>query len=404
MKFKTTSQVFSDLLTAAVAHSTKNSASIGGFFLLEVKDGRLTVKAECVGSGFKGSIAVKSEEDGSVCVVADKLQSFVAQIAQMGDVEISVKTTEKNTMIVESTQTMPKTKISLRTRGADTFPESKECPAEKWGEVEVGLFATALQHVAVVADKENPLEIRKSVHIEQSVKPNEETGADETVLTFVATNGRSLGTESYALKDGKSIPELKAINIPSTSVPKILAITGKDDKGGTDEPATAGIAVHDGKVFFKVGDIEIYISLYSDNYCSWERVIPVDTPETPIRWIELDEKEFSRTLALAGITADAKSKMVTIDFSTEGTKVSSMNEDKDFTEQVMDLKVEGNPISFNFNRNLLTVALKGLEGPKEPGDVPVKIGCRSSVTSVLLKRVDGKGPLYVIMPMVDSAV
>lgn len=397
MKFNVDAKTFSAMLATAAAHSTRNAASITGFFRIKAEENGIIIGASCPTSDFEGHIIAEIEEQGDVAVIADKLQAIASLISTSTVETLEISSTSAGKIsIKDADNKMKGFKALLRTRSADTFPKFPECPDEKWGKIDAELLSNAISHIAPIADKASEqMEVRKSFHIEQTVRDNEITGDEETVLTFVATNGRSLGTESYVIDSEDSIPEFSSANLPAANMNKILGVIGREAKDGTK----IGFAVNDGKVFVRTETSVMAMGLYSGQYCAWNRVIPQDTPESPLKWIEVNEKDLYQALSIIAVAIDEKSRKITFEISDGKIDLFAANVDGDQVEQSVEANVTDIDIKTGINKDLIIPCLKGLEGVKSSAVNPIKIGVRNGKSAIVIRRTDNVGPLYVVMPM-----
>lgn len=397
MKFNVDAKLFSAMLATAAAHSTRNAASIGGFFRIKAEGDSITIGASCQISDFEGKILADIVEPGDVAVVADKLQAIASLISTSTVETLEVGTTNTGKLsLKDADNKMKGFKAILRTLSAEKFPKFPECPENKWGKIDAELLANAISHISPIADKGNEqLEIRKAFHIEQNVRTNDETGEEETVLTFVATNGRSLGTESYVIDSEDAIPEFVSANLPAAFMNRILSVIGREAK----DAIKVGFAFHEGRVFVRTETSIMAMSLFNDKYCAWNRVIPQDTPETPLKWAEVNEKELYQALSIIAVATDEKTRKITFEFSDNKIDMYGANTDGDEVEQSVEAQVSDINIKMGINKDLIIPCLKGLEAAKASAVNPIKIGLRNDKSAIVIRRMDNVGPLYVVMPM-----
>lgn len=402
MKFTVSSKPLSELLSSASLHTCKLSSnqSISDFFLLKAENNLISVSASSPSSSFVGSLPAEVAEDGQICVIFDKLQALVSQVAQMDNATLEFSTKDNTISIVN---TSCKLKGSLKTRKGEEFPDIELCLEEDWGKIEAVPFVTALQHVSPIVERSKDTSVVKSVvHVEHGVKHNDSTKEDEYILTFVATDGRALGTESYITSEGKNIPHSAPFNILNSSIPKIINIlTNNIDPA--DISKTVDIAVRNGKLFIRNGLQIASFELIDATYPNWKRVIPVDSPSSPITWIEADAKSLYKSLTLVDITSDIKYHKTELSICDKSLSLSSVNQDKGWIEQTFDFKNENDkiiePITLYFNNNILRACLKELTETKKNGEAKIKLGITTKTGPTIFRRLDNSGALYVVMPM-----
>lgn len=399
MKFSVSSKPLSELLSSASLHTNKLSSnqSISDFFLLKAENNLITVFSSSPTSSFIGSIPAEVSEEGKICVIFDKLQALVSQVAQMDNATLEFSTKNNDISIVN---TSCRLKGSLKTRNAKDFPSVAVCLDEDWGKIEAVPFAIALQHVSPIVEKSKDPNIVKSVvHVETEIEHNESTNKDDCMLTFVATDGRALATESYIASEGETIPNFAPFNIPNSAIPKIIDILTKNIDSNISK--LVDVAIRNGRLFIR-NDLQIAsFELTDAQYPNWRRVIPVDLPSSPISWIEIDAKSLYKSLSLVDITSDIKSHKTELSISNESISLSSVNQDKGWLEQTFDFKNDKNiePIDLYFNNNILRACLKGLTDTKNNDKTEIKFGFTTKTGPTIFRRPDNSGALYVVMPM-----
>ncbi len=339
MEFKVNSKELEKLLTKIIpAVPTRTPMSILENFLLEIKDGALTINATDLEISMKSSINIVSEENISIVVPA-KLTHEI--LKSLGDTTVYFEITQNG-------------KLNLKTDNGEysiSYLDAQEFP-------EIPTFPTDVDDIYEVTmnglDLKNALDITSFAMSKEEMRPammGTYLEFESEGLRFVATDGHRLvnllkKNIKADINDQYVIPE-KAISV----LQKIL--DEKDIK----------IFLSKTHMSFKLNDIELITRLIGQKYPDYKSVIPLEN-EFELKLKTKDIHTAIKRMMLFSSTSSTKR----VKFAITENNLEISAEDVDMgnsgKESVM-CEYNGSPIEIGFNSQYVNDILSHLTSEKE---------------------------------------
>jgi DNA polymerase-3 subunit beta len=198
-------------------------------------------------------------------------------------------------------------------------------------------------------------------------------------LEVVATDGRRLARAVHAVPTGPAT-ELKVIvgTKPLSLVARL----------STDPAAMVDVAVHDRRVFFRVGPTLLSSRLIDGAFPPYEQVIPPPSA----KGFQLKVDRFVTALRRASLLTTREMRSVTIELQPNRLVLSSRAPEVGEAKVELEIAYEGEPEKLGFNPDYLLDALKVMDPARD---------VRFEVTSQRLpgKLSDGGEYVYVVSPV-----
>lgn len=200
-------------------------------------------------------------------------------------------------------------------------------------------------------------------------------------LELVTTDGHRLGYTKAELEN--SSDDIKII-IPRKTVHELQKLLRDSDD-------IASVEVNDNQVVFKFSSLELITKIIEGKFPDYRKVIPIDNT------INLKIKKDELQAALAGVSVlmSDKFKGVKINLKENNLILSSQNEKKEYSEEVMTVDYSGDELDTGFNVNYILEFLNSIENKSEN----VIISLSDSNSSALFTIEGDIQYKYVVMPM-----
>ncbi len=263
-----------------------------------------------------------------------------------------------------------KSKFSLATLPADTYPNSKPLQPDREFLLPQGMlrdlfartsFAMAQQDVRFYLNG-------MLMHVQ-----------DEQV-SMVATDGHRLALtiHPFAMTEGEPVQVI----IPRKGVLELLKILEDSD----DE---VRIAIGGGHIRFELPKLTFTSKLIDGNYPDYARVIP-DHPEHEL---VVDCAQFKQSLSRVAILANDNNKGVRLELSPNEFRIRAHNPEQEEAEEELDARYEGDDLEIGFNVSYLLDTINAIATSS------VRLRFIDSSSSCLITAMDDDSTKYVIMPM-----
>lgn len=198
-------------------------------------------------------------------------------------------------------------------------------------------------------------------------------------LEVVATDGRRLARVVHAVPTGPT-QELKVI-----VGTKPLSLVGRLS---TDDAAMVDVAVHERRIFFRVGRALLSSRLIDGAFPPYEQVIPQPSP----KGIDVKVEPLATALRRASLLTTREQRSVTVELASNRLVLSSRSADVGEAKVELEVPYTEAPEKLGFNPDFLLDALKVMDPQRT---------VRFEVTSTRApaKLTDGAEYVYVVSPV-----
>lgn len=238
------------------AISTRSQLPILLNFLIEAKEGKLTISATDLEIGISVDIPAKTEEEGAVTVPS---KTFVEIVGTISSDKITLETTPEGLVLIGQ-----KEKTTFQTAPADEFPKLYEDKGKQimvlGGEVAGSDFSRVV--FAASPDSERPAL--------SGVLVREEDGG----FLLVATDGYRLSLKKNALKTAKKTQsdEVVSMLVPSRVIKELVQMEKETGEGDVVVYASK----EKNQIIFSRNDTTLVGRLIEAEFPNYEKIIPAD--------------------------------------------------------------------------------------------------------------------------------
>ncbi|MDO8583110.1 MAG: DNA polymerase III subunit beta [bacterium] len=284
------------------AISTRSQLPILLNFLIEAKDGKLSISATDLEIGIIAEIPAKIEEEGVVTIPA---KTFSELISATSSGKITLETSEEGLVLKGD-----KIKTVFQTSPSEDFPK---------------LYEEKGQQILVLGKETIEKDFSKVVF---SASPDSERPALSGVLIkeesdgflLVATDGYRLSLKKQALKNVKKnlegkVQELISMLIPSRVIRELIQM-GKDSEGGD---VAAFASKEKNQIIFICADITLIGRLIEAEFPKYEKIIPTEFSTKTV----FDRQEIQKAIKSGYVFARQTAGIVKISVGKEKIVVSA---------------------------------------------------------------------------------
>lgn len=244
------------LLFVNHAISTRSQLPILLSFLIEAKDGRLSVSATDLEIGIIVEVSAKIEKEGAIAVPAKTLTELIGAFPLD---KIVLETTKEGLML-----TGEKTKTVFQTAPTEDFPKLYE---EKGQQVLTLKKETAMKDFSKVV-------FAASQDLERPALSGVLIKEEEEGFLLVATDGYRLSLKKHALKNMKKekTKELISMLVPARVIKELVQVE-KEIGGGDVQTYTSK---EKNQIIFLQNDTTLVGRLIEAEFPNYEKIIPTD--------------------------------------------------------------------------------------------------------------------------------
>lgn len=364
MQIKVTkSNLESNLNTLIRIISPQPQLPILSCLLLEAKDNQITISATDLNIGIKTNLYGEVLKEGKVAIPAKIFLESIKSLGK-GDLDLSL---EELTLKVKSA----KSKTNIQCQQSDDFPLFPTLP-ELTSEFETSKLKVIEKYVSFSTSLDQARLILTTLLFRKT----------EEGLKIVGTDGFRLSVLNLA---NGSMLDQKEFLIANKAFNEIVKISDTQ----TQEKVQFEVSNELKQVFFKIGNVELFIRLIEGNYPPFEKIIPSGFEITGT----FDGEEFDNILKQAMVFAREVSNIVTLEFSNGKMKIIANASSKGNYEGEINVEMaEGQETKISFNAKYLQDFLKNIK-PKR-----VWIGLNDGLKPAMFKEVDNDFYEYVVMP------
>jgi DNA polymerase-3 subunit beta len=347
----------------------RNTIPILGNVLIRAEKGKLRLKATDLDLEVIETVAAEVSPGGATTVPAHMFYEIVRKLPEGTQVVIEASGDRAILSIRAG-----KSRFTLQTLPESDFPD---------------LAAGEMSHSFKVANAD----LKRLIDKTQFAISTEETryylngiylhsagSAKSATLRAVATDGHRLAQVELPLPEGAS--GMPGVIVPRKTVAEMQRLIEDND-------GEVAIELSSGKIRFTVGDVVLTSKLIDGTFPDYSRVIPAGNDKELV----VEKKDFEAAVDRVSTVSSERGRAVKLSLTGGRLVLSVTNPDSGSATEELEVDYKADALDIGFNsRYLLDIAAQ-IEG-----DVAVlKLADPGSPT--LIQDKNGKGALYVLMPM-----
>jgi len=334
-------------------------------FLLEAKDGVLSIRATNLDLGVEVTLPVKIFEPGVIALPGSVLFGFVMGLPD-----------EKNITIESvggiATISIKNISTNINTQDSSDFPSIPRIGREE------GVLNQVNSHDIVSGFKSSWFSAATS-----SVKPELSSVcvfSDNETMFFVATDSFRLAEKVIQTKKHK---EFKNVLIPVKNIPELIRIL-EDVDGVLD------VITNKNQIAFISEGLYITSRVIDGIFPDYKQIIPKE----PTTEIVILKEDLLQNLKLANIFSDTFNQ-INISISPKEKKIGLKTKNQNIGEHkgFIDGVIKGEELSINFNYKYLIDGFQSIHSDS------VSLGFSGLNKPMVIRGVSDKSFLYLVMPM-----
>ena len=374
MKFTVSSSALLSLLaTTGKVISNKSSLPILEYFLMELKDGKLTVTTSDLETTLIGSITVDNIEQEGVIAAPGKL--MLDSLKEFPEMPLSI---EVNDTTWEIKITWNSGHLSIPGASAVSYPSVQTLGAEcKTITLDVDLLVGGISKTIFATADDEMRPVMNGVYFDFK----------EDSLTFVATDAHKL--VKYATDSANNFSA-------SFILPKKPANLLRNLLAKEDEPVEVSFDAKN--VTFSLKSFKLVCRLIEGNYPNYNAVIPTANPNKVL----IDRVEFVNGIKRVAVCSNPSTNLIRMDIAQN--KVNLTAQDIDFSvsaNETISCSYEGQPVTIGFKSTFLVEILSNIETPTVV--IELADSTRAGVFKPVYDDQQSSEVLMLLMPMMINA-
>ena len=351
------------------AISTRSQLPILLNFLLEAKEGKLTISATDLEIGITAEVPAKTEKKGTATVPA---KTFVELVGMLPSGKITLETTEEGLEVSGVNE-----KNIFQTSPAEEFPKLYEDKGQQIMELKKEGIEKEFSKIVFAASPDSERPALSGVLVKE--------GEDGFLL--VATDGYRLSLKKHALQNvrKKQTEEKISIIIPSRVVRELIQM-GKDTEG---EGVGVYVSKEKNQILFSQGDTILIGRLIEAEFPNYEKIIPTDfSTKTTI-----DKESLQKAIKEGNVFARQTAGIIKLSIQKNKIVISANAPSVGKNQIEIEAKTTGEENEIAFNARYLLDFMSNTEsetisfemnGPLNPG---------------VFKETDDPSFMHLIMPI-----
>ena len=374
MKFTVSSSALLSLLaTTGKVISNKSSLPILEYFLMELKDGQLTVTTSDLETTLIGSIAVENIEREGVIAAPGKL--MLDSLKEFPEMPLVI---DVNDTTWEIQITWASGHLSIPGASAVSYPAVQTLGNERKNiTLDVDLLVSGINKtIFATADDELRTEMN-GVYFDFSTES----------LTFVATDAHKL--VKYNAENNSDITS--SFILPKKPANLLKTLLAKEE-----EPVN--IAFDAKNVTFELKNFKLVCRLIEGNYPNYNAVIPTANPNKVL----IDRVEFVNGIKRVAVCSNPSTNLIRMDIADN--KVNLTAQDIDFSvsaNETISCSYDGQPVTIGFKSTFLVEILSNIDTPTVV--VELADSTRAGVFKPVYDDQPSSESLMLLMPMMINA-
>lgn len=374
MKFTVSSSALLSLLaTAGKVISNKSSLPILEYFLMELKEGQLTVTTSDLETTLIGSIAVDNiEKEGIIAAPAKLMLDSLKEFPEMPLV------IEVNDTTWEIQITWASGHLSIPGASAVSYPATQSLGAEsKSVTLDVDMLVGGINKTIFATADDELRPVMNGVYFDFS----------EEALTFVATDAHKL----VKFSADNSSDFAAAFILPKKPANLLKNLLLKEE-----EPVEVKFDAKNAT--FQLKNFKLVCRLIEGNYPNYNAVIPASNPNKVL----IDRVEFVNGIKRVAVCSNPTTNLIRMDIADN--KVNLTAQDIDFSvsaNETISCSYDGQPVTIGFKSTFLVEILSNIETPTVV--VELADSTRAGVFKPVYDDKQSSETLMLLMPMMINA-
>ncbi len=364
MKFSCSQQSLSKAInTVLKAISVRTTIPILRGILMVVEDGKLTMTTSNLDMSIETSIDVQSSENGA-CVCDAKMISEI--VRRLPNAMISFSSDDRDNLDILCLGS----EFKVVTMPADEYPaigkveEGKECSIDK----------------RVLIDLIKKTSFAASIDEKKGILVGILIDLDPYRLELAALDGFRMAVARAEIHTGADI----RVVIPSSLMNDVAKLLIESEN--TDE---VKIVIDSKKAEFSYEDTRIVARQLEGEFIKYNDILP---KEYKTRFI-INRSELQGSIERASLFAnEGKNNLIKLTVSDSDLTINSRSEKGNVNERI-NIEKSGEDQVIGFNSKYVTDVLRAVD------DEDLAFEMTSSVSSCLIKPVDGDGYVYLVLPV-----
>lgn len=312
-------------------------------------------------------IEVDSVEKGAICVSGRKLYDIMREIS--GE-QVEIQSGENFWVSIKAGKTI----FNLPGLNPVEFPSFPQTEGAHYFNIVSSDFLEMIEKTVFAASTEESRFNLNGIYMERMEKEKRD------YLRMVATDGHRL---SMIDKELKSTLEEKGIIISRRGLTEIKKVLGDN------EETEIAISLQDNNCVFKTKQTVVVVRLLEGEYPDYQQVIPTEND----KHIIVDRKQFIGALRRAQVIASEKGEGVKFSIHGDSMEIRTGGLDVGNVQEEIKVDYQGDALDVSFNARYLLDVLNIMDTEK------VKMELKEELSSGVIRPMDEKNYLYVIMPM-----
>lgn len=374
MKFTVSSSALLSLLaTAGKVISNKSSLPILEYFLMELKEGQLTVTTSDLETTLIGSISVDNiEKEGIIAAPAKLMLDSLKEFPEMPLV------IEVNDTTWEIQITWASGHLSIPGASAISYPATQSLGAEsKSVTLDVDMLVGGINKTIFATADDELRPVMNGVYFDFS----------EEALTFVATDAHKL----VKFSADNSSDFAAAFILPKKPANLLKNLLLKEE-----EPVEVKFDAKNAT--FQLKNFKLVCRLIEGNYPNYNAVIPASNPNKVL----IDRVEFVNGIKRVAVCSNPTTNLIRMDIADN--KVNLTAQDIDFSvsaNETISCSYDGQPVTIGFKSTFLVEILSNIETPTVV--VELADSTRAGVFKPVYDDKQSSETLMLLMPMMINA-
>ena len=374
MKFTVSSSALQSLLaTTGKVISNKSSLPILEYFLMELKEGTLTVTTSDLETTLIGSIAVDNIEREGVIAAPAKL--MLDTLKEFPEMPLSIEVVDTTW---EIKITWASGHLSIPGASAVSYPAMQTLGAEhKSITLDVDLLVSGINKTIFATADDELRPVMNGIYFDFSPE----------ALTFVATDAHKL--VKFQAENQSEISS--SFILPKKPANLLRALLAKEE-------APVAVAFDAKNVTFELENFKLVCRLIEGNYPNYNAVIPAANPNKVL----IDRVEFVNGIKRVAVCSNPSTNLIRMDIANN--KVNLTAQDIDFSvsaNETISCSYDGQPVTIGFKSTFLVEILSNIDTPT------VVVELADSTRAGVFKPVSDDQPsaqtLMLLMPMMINA-
>ena len=374
MKFTVSSSALLSLMaTTGKVISNKSSLPILEYFLMELKDGKLTVTTSDLETTLIGSITVDNVEREGVIAAPGKL--MLDTLKEFPEMPLVI---EVNDTTWEIQITWNSGHLSIPGASAVSYPAVQTMGNESKNiTLDVDMLVNGINRTIFATADDELRPVMNGVYFDFTPES----------LTFVATDAHKL--VKYAAENTTDFSA--SLILPKKPANLLKALLAKEE-----EPVEVTFDAKN--VTFQLKNFKLVCRLIEGNYPNYNAVIPAANPNKVL----IDRVEFVNGIKRVAVCSNPTTNLIRMDIADN--KVNLTAQDIDFSvsaNETISCSYDGQPVTIGFKSTFLVEILTNIETPTVV--IELADSTRAGVFKPVYDDKQQSETLMLLMPMMINA-